>query len=95
MLNLIAPKLGSRYTTIVAVGNSPVLLAAANPSRKSLVIQSKGSATVYLGGAGVAASGNDEGYSLVQSATFTDLTSSDAWYGICGSTGSVLVIETT
>jgi hypothetical protein len=96
MYNVVEHRLGSRTSANVSVGGSPTLLASQNLNRKSLVLQNNGSTNVYIGDSSVTASGPSQGLVLAAGQTFSDTTSSGAWFAVTGGTTStVLVLETS
>jgi hypothetical protein len=86
---LVIPAKGTRVTTNVNVsGGSPTLLVAANPNRKTLVIQNQGSVTVFLGDANVGTTGADTGFALFAGTAFVDNASTTAWYAVPASSNA-------
>jgi hypothetical protein len=84
----IVPRKGARNLTNVVVSGSAVRLALANPNRKSITFQNQGSATVFLGGPTVTASGGASGYALFAGTTFCDNATDGEWWAISGGTAN-------
>jgi hypothetical protein len=92
-VELVAPRKGHRTHTSISVSGAAVLLAAANPNRKSISFQNQGSGTVYLGPASVTTSGATTGYALAAGLTFTDNASAEEWWGIASAASPVNIID--
>lgn len=89
-LELVIPGKGAITRTNPVATTTAVLLCAENIHRKVVMFQNKGTETVYIGPANVAATGANQGYALAQGETFKDEYSFHAWYGITASGSSVV-----
>lgn len=88
---LVTAGLASNFLSdLVTVTTSATLIAAARTTRQGLTLTNEGSGTVFIGPAGVTASGAGRGLRLAPNAVFSTDVNTGALYGIC-STGSNVV----
>lgn len=95
MISEVSPLKGIPTNSQYSVGSStPILVAPANTSRKSITYQNQGAVTIFLGfnNPNVTGSGSNLGYALFAGTTFTDNATNTSTYALAASSSAALYV---